>query len=315
MKTIFVAFPTMHDSEAVETIKDIYENAEHPERIHLSVYNLYINESNNTQLSILAEKYGYTLQHQYIINSNYLDIIGMTKGRTVANSKYSNEDYILQIDSHTKFAKNWDTKLINLYEKIELDKPILTAFASFYDSDTREWDRSKKYFIYPFYYKCNCEDCKRTGEPWLPNWNLEHSLTDVKDRYHKDYYPCVKFNNQFAFSKYPFIKDKEKNQLGVGEDVIQSIELFKKGYQFVYPNIKESIIGHSWMSDKRPKRASLIGEEENQAIENIGKEISKAYILFNKEAVQRYADYAGLEIYNDTELRVKIQYKVPGDYQ
>ena len=52
MKTIFVAFPTMHDSEATDTIKDIFENAEYPERVNLSVYNLYINESNNNDYSI-----------------------------------------------------------------------------------------------------------------------------------------------------------------------------------------------------------------------------------------------------------------------
>ena len=40
MKTIFVAFPTMHDSEVTDTIKDIFENAEYPERVNLSVYNL-----------------------------------------------------------------------------------------------------------------------------------------------------------------------------------------------------------------------------------------------------------------------------------
>jgi len=315
VKTIFVAFPTMHDSEATDTIKDIFENAEHPERINLSVYNLYINESNNTELMILKVKYGFKLYHQYIINSNYLNVIGMTKGRAFANSAYTNEDYILQIDSHTKFAKNWDTKLINLYEKIELDKPIMTAFASFYDSETRNWDTRNKYFVYPFYHICKCDDCKYSDKPWLPNWDLSYSLNDFNEKYKEEFYPCVKFNNQFAFSKYPFIKDKENNQLGVGEDVIQSIELFKKGYQFVYPNVKESVIGHSWMSNKRPRRASLIGDRENQAIEDIGKEISKAYILFNKEAVKKYAEYSGLEIYNDNELHVKMEYKVPKDYQ
>ena len=68
------------------------------------------------------------------------------------------------------------------------------------------------------------------------------------------------------------------------------------------------------MSNKRPRRAGLIGDRENQAIEDIGREISKAYILFNKEAVKKYADYSGLEIYNDNELHVKMEYKVPKDY-
>jgi len=183
VKTIFVAFPTMHDSEATDTIKDIFENAEYPERVNLSVYNLYINESNNNELMMLKIKYGFKLYYQYITNSNYLDVIGMTKGRAVANSAYTNEDYILQIDSHTKFAKNWDTKLINLYEKIELDKPIMTAFASFHDGNTRNWDTQNKYFIYPFYHICKCNDCKFSHKPWLPNWDLSCSLNNFNRKY------------------------------------------------------------------------------------------------------------------------------------
>lgn len=315
MRTIFVAFPTMHDEEVDKTIDDIFLNAKYKDRINLSVYNQFTDEKHYEKLIVAQSKYGFELQNQFLQPKNYLQYLGMTRGRSVANSKYSNEDYILQIDSHTKFAQDWDSKLINLYDKIELEKPIMTAFASFHDGDTREWDRSNPYFVYPFYHICKCQDCKRTGKPWIPNWDLEYSLADFKDRYIEDFYPCVKFNNQFAFSSYTFIKDKEKSQIGVGEDVIQSIQLFNKGYQFVYPNIKESIIGHSWQSSQRQKRAQIIGEDENLAIEAVGKKVTQAYILFHKDWVEKYAKYAGLEIYNDNELHVKIEYKVPGDYQ
>ena len=40
------------------------------------------------------------------------------------------EDYFLQIDSHTIFEKNWDDYLLNYIKTIKriIDKPIISAY-------------------------------------------------------------------------------------------------------------------------------------------------------------------------------------------
>ena len=43
---------------------------------------------------------------------------------------FDGQDYVLQIDSHTWFCENWDTKLINIHDGD--DKTILTAYAGQY---------------------------------------------------------------------------------------------------------------------------------------------------------------------------------------
>ena len=57
--------------------------------------------------------------------------VGIGMGRNNAANLYNGEDYFLQIDSHTKFEKNWDIFLIEKFNKakevIKNNKIILTG--------------------------------------------------------------------------------------------------------------------------------------------------------------------------------------------
>jgi len=55
---------------------------------------------------------------------------------------YTNEDYFLQIDSHSKAIKNWDKILINQLDKCPTQKAILSTYPNNYDPN----DETESYF-------------------------------------------------------------------------------------------------------------------------------------------------------------------------
>ncbi len=58
-----------------------------------------------------------------IIDVYYTDSKGACWARNQVQKLYAGEDYTLQIDSHHRFIKNWDTILIDLLEKLRIKSP------------------------------------------------------------------------------------------------------------------------------------------------------------------------------------------------
>src|SRR6187402_2663732 len=58
---------------------------------------------------------------------------GLCWARARLQRMYEGEDYTLQIDSHHRFAENWDETLLHYLELTGSPKPILTAYAGMYD--------------------------------------------------------------------------------------------------------------------------------------------------------------------------------------
>ena len=51
----------------------------------------------------------------------------------IQSELFADEDYFLQIDSHTRFAANWDTRLIEMLGRCASPKPVLTTYPLPYD--------------------------------------------------------------------------------------------------------------------------------------------------------------------------------------
>ena len=70
--------------------------------------------------------------------------------------------YTLQIDSHMRFAKNWDVEMINMVKQLQgmgIPKPLLTGYVSSFDPDNASPPR----------------ECKNRGE-----WRLTVSFLKVQ---------------------------------------------------------------------------------------------------------------------------------------
>lgn len=60
------------------------------------------------------------------------DSMGLTWARSQAQQLYDGEEFVLQIDSHMRFAKGWDTKIISMLEKCPSNKPVMSHLPAVY---------------------------------------------------------------------------------------------------------------------------------------------------------------------------------------
>ena len=86
-----------------------------------------------------------------------------------AQQLYNNEDYVLQIDSHSRFIKNWDTELVNMLDHLRYrgEKPLLTTYGASYEPNKKIDD------LNPPPYKLVPVDFKESGTIWFKRKIIE----------------------------------------------------------------------------------------------------------------------------------------------
>lgn len=140
--TIFVTMASCEEYFLEQTIKSAILMANKPDRIFFGVFN-----------NILTKEHSLLDNDFFTNNSNifYAEIVtpspmGTGFGRMNASLLSTRQhDYVLQIDAHTVFTKDWDLKLIENFEKIvedtKTDRLVLTAIPRgnlYYDTKDRD---------------------------------------------------------------------------------------------------------------------------------------------------------------------------------
>ena len=132
-ETIFVHIPAYRDPELVKTIDSLFNNSKYPENVYVGVCHqckdddLYIKD---------LEKYR-SHTNVKILDVPYTETKGLCWARNKINTElYNNESYYLQLDSHHRFAKNWDVELINMLHNLNDPMAILTGYPYSYFPET-----------------------------------------------------------------------------------------------------------------------------------------------------------------------------------
>lgn len=99
------------------TVHQLFAKATHPTRIFVGL----VDQSENLNPQWLA-------QFPARKNINYvglspIDSRGVSWARSIAFSLYNDQDYLLQIDSHTLFDQGWDEKLIQQHQQLQGTHP------------------------------------------------------------------------------------------------------------------------------------------------------------------------------------------------
>lgn len=124
---IFIQIPGYRDTECQWTIKDALEKAKYPERIFIGVcWQLDPEHDQDCLLFPLDEKQ---------VRSKWYhaqDSIGLGWARNEAQSLWAGEEYTLQIDSHMRFAKDWDEEMIAMLDRCPSSTPVISALPAGY---------------------------------------------------------------------------------------------------------------------------------------------------------------------------------------
>lgn len=141
---IFISVASYRDDQCSDTILNISENADHPESLHFFIcqQNGIFDEDclnrcrNKTKSTINIER----------LHSDKAR--GPTWARYRIQQHWSGEEFYLQIDSHTRLIKSWDTILKNQLNMCpNPDKSILSQYPLEYDNvpikDRRDPEKEK----------------------------------------------------------------------------------------------------------------------------------------------------------------------------
>jgi hypothetical protein len=123
--SIFVSIASYRDKLISQTIESLFSNSRKPHNIYVGIF-LQIKDKSEDIDETIYRKYYKNLR---VLKTDYRNAKGPLYARQlIIYNFYKNENYFLQIDSHTIFRKNWDIKMINELSLIGGDKGILTGY-------------------------------------------------------------------------------------------------------------------------------------------------------------------------------------------
>jgi len=141
MSKIFVQIASYRDPQLVPTIQDMLENAKNPENIVLGICRQYHKDDEFDNLNKWKDDDRFK-----VIDVEYQESKGACWARHQIQQLYDNEEYTLQIDSHMRFQKDWDSEMIQMIKDLQSDgyeKPLLTSYVSSFDPEKYPKGRTK----------------------------------------------------------------------------------------------------------------------------------------------------------------------------
>ena len=121
MKTIFVHIASYRDPECQWTVKDLFAKAKHPQRVHVGICWQFDPEKDGD-----CFKSSERTEQVRIAPFHWGESEGVCWARHQAQQLWEGEDYVLSIDSHTRFAEDWDDRLIGELAECPSEKAVLS---------------------------------------------------------------------------------------------------------------------------------------------------------------------------------------------
>jgi len=134
MKSIFIQIASYRDPELAPTIESLLENADNPEALKICIAHQNNKDDAWDNLSKYEEDPRFI-----IIDIPHDESRGACWARNQIQQYYNGEQYTLQLDSHHRFTKGWDSICIDMVKELQDDgheKPILTTYLPSYDPET-----------------------------------------------------------------------------------------------------------------------------------------------------------------------------------
>jgi len=290
---IFVQIASYRDPQLIPTIKNMLENAKNPKKIVIGVARQY---SPDDKFDDLSE---YENDDRFrILNIPYQEAEGVCWARHLVQQLYKDEEYTLQIDSHMRFAPNWDEEMINMIKQLQKKghkKPLLTGYVSSFDPDN--------------------DPAGRVQEPWrmafdrfipegavfflpetIPNWR---EMTEpVPARFYSAHYCFTlgQFSNEVQHNPHYYFH---------GEEISISARAYTCGYDLFHPH--KVLIWHEytrkgrtkhWDDDKEWSRRNNQAHLLNRKLFGMDGEVQEGhdgpYGFGTERTLRDYEKYAGL---------------------
>ena len=238
--TIFVQIASYRDPELEKTIKDMIEMADRPDKLRFGIARQFSDEDGFDKLEEYREDSRFR-----ILDIPYTDSNGACWARHLIQQLYKNESYTLQIDSHMRFEKGWDTTLIDMIDQLKEDgheKPLLTGYVSSFDPDNDPAGRARDPWRMAFD-RFIPEGAVFFLPETIPNWNdLDRPV------------PARFYSAHFCFTLGQFSKEVQHDPEYYfhGEEISIAARAYTHGYDLFHPH--RVVIYHEYTRKGRTKQ-------------------------------------------------------------
>ncbi len=230
--SIFVSIAAYRDPELIPTIEDCLKKARHPNELRFGIcWQHGPGDQPPPRLS------GGRLRMKAV---PWQDSGGACWARAECMKLWDGEDFFLQIDSHHRFAENWDAVLLDQAERTGAAKPLISAYAPAYapgaplpatEAPTvMRLDRYSPEGI-PLYQFFALPEHLRTGQPIRARFVSAHML----------------FTLGAFVSEVPY----DPELYFIGEEISLAVRAFSHGYDLFHPGAH--VLWHEYTRLQRPK--------------------------------------------------------------
>jgi len=237
---IYVQIASYRDPELLPTILDCIEHAKYPQDLRFGVIWQHNPEDKWDTLDKFIDDPRFRVK-----DVNYKDSPGVCFARNQLNNMWEGEEYTLQLDSHHRFAQDWDVIAIEMIEQLKTsgtEKPLLTAYIPSYDPTN--------------------DPAGRVQEPWeltfdrfipegaifmlpqsIPGW--QEMTRPIRGRY---------LSAHFIFTLGKFCQEVpyDPNYYFHGEEISMAVRAFTHGYDIFYPH--KIVAWHEYTRKGRTKQ-------------------------------------------------------------
>ena len=283
--TIFIQIASYRDPELIPTIRDCISNADFPENLKFCIC---WQKSEDEILDL------YLKDPRFIILSiPYKETKGCCWARNKIQQFYNGEKYTLQLDSHHRFIKGWDTILIDMLNVLQEKgnkKPIITAYVPSYNPENDPQER----VLVPW--KINFDKITEDGQILF-----RPSVMNVCE----EPMPAKFYSAHFAFTIGEFCKEVQHDPelYFTGEEMNITIRAFTHGYNLFHPNIvivwheytRKNRVKH-WDDDKEWWKKDVYSKKHYLNLFKNIEQMSDRYGLGKERSLQEYIDYSNIDL-------------------
>jgi len=239
-QTIFVQIASYRDPELLKTLEDMLKNAKRPQNLRIGLCRQYNPDDGFDNVDQYREDKRFR-----ILDVHYTETKGACWARNQIQQLYEDEMYTLQLDSHMRFAPNWDETLIGMVKQLQemgIPKPLLTAYVPSYSPENDPKGRVQEPWRMAFD-RYIPEGAVFFLPETIPGWKEIDSPV-----------PARFYSAHMAFTLGEFSKEVQHNPEYYfhGEEISIAVRAFTHGYDLFHPH--RVVIWHEYTRKGRTKQ-------------------------------------------------------------
>lgn len=286
--TILIEIAAYCDPELLNTINSALIQADNPDRVHFSV----CYQSDNLEDLEKLKK----IKNCKYVHLKENEARGSVYARYLCQSLIEDEKYVYQIDSHMRFVKHWDTKIIEQLLSLNDNKAILSVYPPYCTEEMMSLPLDDKTYDEPVDGGVMYTNGFRDVATYFLNCNSLPINDDDPRAYKRNAF--IAAGNFFTFSEAHKEVIHDKEMYFYGDELPMSIRLFTYGWNVYNPG--KSYIYHQYerKNQKFPSVTNAMLKESNRlaTLLNIGdkKENLEEFGLGKERTLKEYEEFAGL---------------------